>query len=159
MTTQTKSQSPTHGWLDSLAIGLSVICAIHCIVTPVLVAVLPVVASTFWVHKDFHLWMLLLVVPMATLSLFLGCKKHKSRLVMMWGLLGLGVLASVALYESLFHSTLVLQEHVHCVHCTLRQSGSLLNSTNLANVVGAIFLTSAHARNFLLCRKANCCHE
>ena len=155
MTTQTKSR----GWMDSFVIGMSVICAIHCMMTPVLVAVLPVVVSTFWVHKDFHLWMLLLVMPMATFSLFLGCRKHKSRLVMVLGLLGLGVLASVAVNEPLFHSTLAVQEHADCVLCTQRESGSLLSPTTLANVLGAVLLTCAHVRNFLLCRRANCCHK
>jgi len=159
MTIETKSQPSFHGFLDSFAIAMSVICAIHCMVTPILVAVLPVVTSTFWVHKDFHLWMLLLVVPMAAISLFIGCRKHKSRLVMVLGMIGLGFLVSVAVYESLFHSTLVLQEHTHCAHCAQRGSGNMLNLTTMANVVGAVFLTCAHTRNFLLCRRAKCCHD
>jgi hypothetical protein len=127
-------------------------------VTPILVAVLPVIASTFWVHKDFHLWMLLFVVPMALFSLFLGCRKHKSRLVLMLGLIGLGFLVSVAVYESVFHSTLVQQEHAHCVHCMQRESGNFLNTVTILNLTGAFFLTCAHGRNFILCRRADSCH-
>ncbi|MDF7801223.1 MerC domain-containing protein [Pontiellaceae bacterium B1224] len=153
MTTQTKVHSPSHGWLDSCAIGMSVICGIHCMVTPVLIAVLPVLASTFWVHKDFHLWMLALVVPMAAFSLFVGCRKHKSKMVMGLGLTGLGCLVSVAVYESFFHAV----SGAHCALCAQEEAGSLLNPATLVNLVGAAFLTAAHTRNFLLCRKEKCC--
>ena len=158
MTTSDQPYSQPSGWLDSFAIGMSVICAIHCMVTPVLVAVLPVVASTFWVHKDFHLWMLLLVVPMAGISLFLGCRKHKSKGVMVLGIIGLIFLISVAANESLNHSSLVQQGDIYCLHCTQCETKGLFDPTTLANILGAIFLTGAHTRNFLLCRKAKRCH-
>jgi hypothetical protein len=128
-------------------------------VTPVLVAIVPVLTSTLWVHEDFHLWMLLLVVPMATLSLFLGCKKHKSRLVMALGILGVGCLASVAAYETYLHSTSALQGHFHCAECMQRELGTLFQGTTLINIFGALSLVGAHARNFLLCRRVHCCHE
>jgi len=56
-----------HGWLDTLAVGMSLLCAVHCLLTPVLLVFLPILGGTFWVSNNFHLWMLLLVLP-ATLS-------------------------------------------------------------------------------------------
>lgn len=159
MTDATQPQSRSHGWLDSLAIGMSLICAVHCMVTPVLMVLLPVLATTFWAHKDFHMWMLLLVLPTTTTAIFLGCRKHKDLAVAALSFLGMTLLVSVAMYESLFHSTLVQNEHDHCIYCAQRELGDIFNTTTLVNILGAVFLTSAHARNFLLCRRAHCCHE
>lgn len=156
MTTQTHTHS--RGWLDTFAISMSFICAIHCMITPVLVAVLPVVASSFWVHKDFHLWMLLLVIPMALISLLMGCKRHKSKLVLALGVIGLLFLCSVAVYESFFHSPLLATEHAHCANCLQREAGNFLTLPTALNLIGAFFLTCAHGRNFYLCRKSKCCH-
>ena len=149
----------SHAWLDSLAIGMSVLCAIHCLVTPLIVVFLPVLASTFWAHKNFHLWMILLVVPTTAMAMFLGCRKHKDKLMLALGGVGLTILTAVALYEAMSHAPLGLQESSLCSQCTQCESGNLLTRTTLANITGAVFLTSAHVRNFLFCRKANCCVE
>jgi hypothetical protein len=45
-----------------------VICGIHCLVTPLLLVALPILATTFWVDQNFHLWMLLLVLPTTSLA-------------------------------------------------------------------------------------------
>ena len=72
---QTKSTSYWgHGWIDSMAIGLSVLCAVHCLLTPVLLVLFPVIASTFWVERDFQLWMLFCVLPTTCIAIFLGCQ-------------------------------------------------------------------------------------
>lgn len=149
----------SHGWLDSFAISMSVICAVHCLVTPFLVAVLPVLASTFWVHESFHLWMLALVVPLAILSLYLGCRKHKRKLVLVLGAIGVTLLTGVAGYETFHHSAQVMEGHAHCAHCLAKGAGKLLNGATLTNVAGAGILAFAHVHNFMLCRQADCCHD
>ena len=156
--TQCHTQYESRPWMDTFAVSMSVLCAIHCMVTPILIALLPIVSSSFWVHKDFHLWMLLLVVPMAGLSLFLGCRKHKSKFVMVLGIIGVGLIGSVALYESFIHASAVLQEGVECAQCSQCESASLLNPITITNMLGAFFLVCAHSRNFILCRQKKCCH-
>ncbi|MEM6551669.1 MAG: MerC domain-containing protein [Planctomycetota bacterium] len=93
-----------HGWLDTLAVGASVVCAVHCLVTPVLLVALPVLATTFWVDANFHLWMLGLVVPTSAVAVFLGCRKHKDKVVVGLCAAGLAILAGMALYESSVHA-------------------------------------------------------
>ncbi|MEM6391622.1 MAG: MerC domain-containing protein [Planctomycetota bacterium] len=90
-----------HGWLDTLAISASVVCGVHCLVTPVLLVALPVLATTFWVDAHFHLWMLGLVLPTSAVAVFLGCRKHKDKLVLGLCLAGLVVLTGMALQESM----------------------------------------------------------
>ena len=117
MSEVSKSQCSTHGWLDSLAISMSAICAIHCLLTPLLVILFPILTTTFWVHQDFHLWMLFFVLPTTSLAVFLGCRKHKDRIVMGLSAVGLACLFAVSLYEYFFHASQLLQDSSRCARC------------------------------------------
>ena len=68
-------------WLDRLGVGMALICAVHCLLTPVLIVLLPIIASSFWVDSEFHLWMLLMVVPLTTFP-FLWVVK--STMILFW---------------------------------------------------------------------------
>jgi hypothetical protein len=152
-----KSSCRSYGWLDSLAIGMSMVCAVHCLLTPVLVVLLPIVATTFWVHQDFHMWMILFVVPTTSVAIFMGCRRHKDKAVLLLSLIGLSLLVCVAAYETMFHSA-GAQLHTHCRNCAARGSGNFLTGSTLVNVLGGLLLASAHVRNYLLCRKSDCTH-
>ena len=54
----------------------------------VLIALLPIISTTFWVHENFHLWMVFLVCP--SLAVFMGCRKHKNKMVVFLSTLGVG---------------------------------------------------------------------
>ncbi len=75
---------------------MAIICAIHCLITPVLLVVLPILATTAWVDTDFYLWMILLVIPTTTLPIWSGCRRDRDKWVISIAALGLGLL-SVAL--------------------------------------------------------------
>lgn len=159
MAVTSKSHCSTHGWLDSLAISMSVICAIHCLLTPLLVILFPILTTTFWIHQDFHLWMLLFVLPTTSLAVFLGCRKHKDKIVIGLGAIGLACLFAVSLYES-FSYTYQLQEHGSaCLHCLSDGSKNHFSITTCANIIGGILLASAHVRNYRLCRSSHCTHD
>jgi phosphoglycerol transferase MdoB-like AlkP superfamily enzyme len=149
----------THGWLDSLAISMSVICAVHCLLTPLLIALLPIISTTFWVHENFHLWMVFLVVPTTSLAVFMGCRKHKDKLVAALSITGLAFILFIAVYQYIFHAGHPLDANGICTSCTHHGSGSFLNLTTILNSVGGLFLACAHFRNFKLCRKADCNHS
>lgn len=157
--TKSESHCHSHGWLDSLAIGMSMICAVHCLLTPILIACLPIIATTFWVHENFHLWMILFVLPTTSAAIFMGCRKHKDKAVFLLSMIGLCLLVSIVIYEVTFHSDIILKEHVHCVRCMDKEGGSIFAASTLLNVLGGVFLASGHIRNYLLCRKSNCIHE
>jgi hypothetical protein len=109
----------TSGWFDLFAVVMSMICAVHCLVTPIIIGVLPMLATTFWSDQHFHLWMLVLVVPTAVIT---G------------------------------------QVQAHCANCAAPENGDLFTGATVANMIGAAFLTTAHVRNFLQCRRARCSH-
>lgn len=104
MNTKPISRCHHHGWLDTLAISVSVVCAVHCLVTPVLIIALPVLAATFWVDENFHLWMIGLVLPTSAVAVFLGCRRHKDRAVLALSVMGLVLLTAIAVYESAAHA-------------------------------------------------------
>lgn len=145
------------GFLDSLAVGMSLICAVHCLVTPLIMILLPLAATTFWADKNFHLWMMLLVIPTTSAAVFQGCKKHKDKAVILLSASGLAVLFGTALYEALKHSG--ISESSHCNMCVSDSAVPLFTIITAVNILGGALLTSAHVRNFILCRKESCCHN
>lgn len=158
MNIKNKLNCLSHGWLDSLAIGMSLLCAVHCLLTPILIIFLPIVATSFWVHENFHMWMVLFVVPTTSAAVFMGCRKHKDKAVIILSLLGMTCLVSVAGYEVLFPSELLSQEAAHCPHCAAKAKGNGISGSTVANVIGGLLIASAHTRNYLLCRKTSCSH-
>ena len=151
-----KSHCRSFAWLDSIAIGMSMLCAVHCLLTPVLIVSLPIVATTFWVHQDFHLWMILFVVPTTSAAVFMGCRIHKDKMVLFLSILGLGFLVSVAGYETWYYIERLPAEASVCPHCLAKQEGNIFKSMTIFNVIGGVFLASAHTRNYFLCRASKC---
>ena len=139
-----------HAWLDKLAISMSMLCAVHCLITPVLLVALPILSTTIWVDKDFHLWMIGLVIPTTTLAMFMGCKKHKDKWVAIMSALALTILFSLAIYEAFF------VEAPHCEACA--GEASIWNAVTFLNLFGGALLASSHVRNFLLCKSTKCSH-
>ena len=156
MKTIEKSNCRSFAWLDSLAIGMSMLCAVHCLLTPILVILLPIIATTVWVHQDFHLWMIFFVIPTTSAAVFMGCRKHKDKMVLFLSILGLGFLVSVAGYETWFYAERVPAEASVCPHCLAKQEGNFFKAMTIFNVIGGVFLASAHTRNYLLCRASSC---
>ena len=81
---------------DKAAISLSVICAFHCLAFPALVIFLPSLAALPLEDEAFHLWMVIMVIPISAYALTMGCKKHKRYRVVVLGILGLTILAGAA---------------------------------------------------------------
>ena len=149
----------SHGWLDSLAISMSVVCAVHCLLTPVLLALLPIISTTFWVHENFHLWMVFLVVPTTSAAVFMGCRKHKDRAVAGLSITGLSFILFVAVYQYSFHVANPTVDCGVCPSCAQLGFGSAFNVTTILNSLGGLFLASGHFRNYKLCRRADCNHS
>ena len=149
----------SHGWLDSLAISMSVICAVHCLLTPVLLALLPIISTTFWVHENFHLWMVFLVVPTTSAAVFMGCRKHKDKAVAILSITGLSFILFIAIYQYSFHAANPDAVCGICPSCAQLGFGNVLNVTTVLNSLGGLCLASAHFRNYKLCRRADCDHS
>ena len=142
--------------------GMAGLCAVHCLLTPILVIALPIIATSFFVHKDFHLWMILLVLPTTTFAIFMGCRKHKDKIVAGLSAIGLSILII-----ALIHERVQMAGHVEdpqlghvCEHCVgpASDDAAPIHAGAWFNTFGGLILASAHFRNFRLCRKSHCEH-
>ncbi|MEP0643767.1 MerC domain-containing protein [Parasphingorhabdus sp.] len=81
---------------------LSGLCLLHCLGLPLLLILLPALASFIALPEEFHLFAVLLALPVSLLALAIGARQHKSIVPLAVGIFGLLFLA-VALTEK-FHS-------------------------------------------------------
>ncbi|HLU99845.1 MAG TPA: MerC domain-containing protein [Acidobacteriota bacterium] len=124
--------------LDRLAVSLSVICALHCIVLPFALLLLPLLGSTVAVDDGFHRFMLWLILPSSIIAVSLGCRRHKDIWVFFAGLSGLAVLVLTAFYG----------------HNLFGELGE-----RLVTLFGTLVLFVGHLRNYSICRREDCCHS
>lgn len=80
---------PLSGKMDRLGIAASLACAIHCLIAPFLLLVLPV-AGTAWSHPVVHWVLAALVIPLAIFVIFRGARQHKRYIAMVFAVLGAG---------------------------------------------------------------------
>jgi hypothetical protein len=116
---------------DKLAIGLSLMCAIHCLFLTSLLALLPSLVALKLDNEAFHLWMVVAVIPSSGYSLTLGCKQHKRYRLLILGLIGLTLLVIA----------LVFGED------SIGETGE-----KTLTVLGAGFIGVGHWFNFRLCQ-------
>ncbi|MGJ8637871.1 MAG: MerC domain-containing protein [Opitutaceae bacterium] len=167
MKSATATSCRNYAWLDHLAIGMASICAVHCLLTPVLIIALPIIATSVFVDENFHLWMLLLVLPTTSFAIFMGCKRHKDKAVVLLSALGLSVLVFALAHERVHyasHSTITEAELTHAAHCEscsrdLSEEPVPMHAGAWINTFGGLLLAGAHFRNFRLCRKGRCDHD
>ncbi len=117
--------------VDKASISLSALCAIHCLVAPLTVALLPSLAGLSLHDETFHMWMVIAILPMSIYALTLGCKKHQHSRVLALGGLGLLVLVATVLLG----------------HDRLGE-----NWEKILTVVGASLVALGHILNFRYCR-------
>lgn len=122
--------------MDKSAIALSTACAIHCLLLPLILVALPALGSTFVGNESFHRFLIWFVFPISVLALVQGCRRHKNRIVLASGVLGLALLVATAFFG----------------HEVLSEDGE-----RFATVLGATVLAFGHFHNYRLCRKNKCC--
>ena len=123
---------------DKPAVGLSVICALHCLLFPVAVVLLPSVGMLAFDDEAFHRGILGAVLPASLIALTMGCRKHKHYRLYLAGAVGL-TLMGMATYPG---------------HDTLGERGE-----KLMTLVGAVIIALSHVKDFRLCRQLHCRHE
>jgi EamA domain-containing membrane protein RarD len=121
--------------IDKTAIGLSLLCAAHCLLLPVVLIMVPSFAANTFVDERFHLWMLIAVLPTSLLALTLGCKQHRNISVILMGLLGLTTLTMAALFG----------------HDLMGETGE-----KVVSLIGASIIALSHLRNHTLCKHHQC---
>lgn len=85
---------------DKAAVGLSVLCLVHCIATPFLLVTLPALPGLAFLEGEIlHMLLLFAVLPISIVSLVMGYRLHRRVRSIMIGGLGLAVLVAAAFLE------------------------------------------------------------
>ena len=116
---------------DKAAIGISLICALHCIATPLLLLSIPAIGSWFIADEHFHQLLIYLVLPISVMALALGCRKHSNYRIFILGGCGLATLIAAAFF----------------MHDLVGESGE-----QILTLIGTCLVTLAHWQNYQLCR-------
>ena len=122
--------------LDRLAVLLSGVCVLHCLLAPVVITLLPIISmNAFLEDVLFHQLMLWLVLPTSAVALLIGCRNHRDWKILGSGVLGMSMLVLVALLgHDLF---LPWQE-------------------KLATSIAGLILAVSHILNFRACQALTC---
>jgi hypothetical protein len=120
--------------LDATAALLSSICLVHCLLTPVLLTLLPVAGTVLFTHAAFHQLLLLFVLPTSLVGLWLGCRRHKNGVVAALGGIGMALIVLAALGHDVFG----------------------IEGERWLTSVGGIVLAASHFLNFRRCRALRC---
>ena len=78
------------GTLDQVAVALSGLCLVHCLMLPFAIAILPFLADIDEGHL--HVQMLFVVLPVSGIALWLGYRRHGDRRIIIAGVAGLMLL-------------------------------------------------------------------
>ena len=125
-------------YFDIAGISLSGICAIHCIFTPMLIMLSPIISMGFWSSHVFHADMIYLIIPTAVLALAVGCTRHRDVWVAVIGINGICILG-IAFWSHTFLSE---------------------NLSIFITLIGSLIIILAHCRNRILCRRESfSCHD
>lgn len=144
---------------DRLGTLASTVCAAHCLAAPLVFLLLPSVAD-IWAHPSSHALMALAVVPLALTTLFMGYRRHKSRLVLTSASSGiLLVLAgSVLPYLPKSSADAVVAGAASCVDCCPTVVVDAMGESTLhfppavfVTLLGSFALVIAHFTNRRCC--------
>ena len=136
----------TKKW-DILGIGLSALCAVHCLAIPFLIGVLPLLGLGFVADHEFEWVMIAIISLLAGLSYFNGYRRHKRAVV--WVFFLVGALTFVVIRPLVSHDH--GHEHFH---------GFELH--HFATVFGGTVFALGHWKNWHWHRpscKKSCCSE
>lgn len=77
--------------LDHLAITLSGLCLVHCLLLPVVVVALPLLAQ--FNDSHLHTQMLVVVIPVSLFAYTLAYPRHRNKTIIAWGLAGIAIMS------------------------------------------------------------------
>ena len=123
-TPMTQDTQKSRSWLDGIAVGLSMLCLVHCLALPLIIIGVPLLAQFAETHLHYQL--LLLVVPLSVVAFAIGYRRHRMWRILVAGAAGLGLLI---------------------VGATIAHSQLGLLADRLFTIAGSLLLAAAHWKN------------
>lgn len=121
--------------IDKVGMFSSATCAVHCMLLPFLITILPLYGLSFIVNETFEVIMLMASITLAILSLCLGYKTHKNK--KMFFLFSAGI------------SLLLLGRFAH--------ENDWGFSSLVILFIGGLLISGSHFVNNKLCKSCNSC--
>jgi len=125
-------------FLDKASISLSAICAVHCLLLPVALVLIPSIAVLPLGDESVHQLLIVLVLPSSIFALTMGCRRHRQ-----WRVMICGVVGPTVLLMTIIAGHDVLGEFWE----------------KLFTVIGASLVAIGHVVNFRQCKAADCSHQ
>lgn len=116
-----------HPLLDRLGASGSLLCAIHCALLPLLIALLPSLGIATWLGENFEHGFVLFATLLGLATLAWGYRRHRALRALGLLLPGLTILWFSVLYPPLHHALLP-----HAI--TMTFGGTLVGMAHLANL-------------------------
>jgi hypothetical protein len=116
-----------HRWLDRFGAVGSLVCAAHCALLPVLIALLPALGVAGWLSQGFEFGFVLFATLLGLFSLIWGYRRHRALRALSLLLPGLAILWLGVLFRPLHESVVP-----HAVAMTL--GGTLVGLGHLVNL-------------------------
>ncbi len=156
---------------DRVGVFASVLCAIHCAVTPFLLLALPTFGK-IWAHPASHWGMAIVVVPIAALMMSKGYRRHRRAWVLAIGTAGVLLVLAGAAAPYLANtpeptiSTAVADDQSYetdegtgctdscCPSLVAQEDGSQRLEIPMASILttaGGLFLIATHLGNLCCC--------
>ena len=137
---------------DKLSICLSICCILHCVALPIIILLLPGVAS-FWINNEnVHIFFVLCAVPISLFAMSKSLRKHHSYKCISLAGIGLFLLV-IAIF---MHDLGLNAEHSHNEengHEEHSGIGEILET--IFTVMGGLILLGAHLFNIKLTKQAS----
>tara|TARA_B100000989_G_scaffold41513_1_gene26413 strand:+ start:210 stop:608 length:399 start_codon:yes stop_codon:yes gene_type:complete len=124
---------------DKTAIGLSMICLVHCLVLPSFLIILSGYFTLSYDNELVHYMLLLIAIPLSFYALINGVRNHSSFIYLVTGMAGIiSLIFAVTMGVDLWD-----------------ESGEIVFT-----IIGASLVSFSHYKNYKLCREAECdsCH-
>jgi len=123
-------------YYDKFAIGLSLLCTLHCFALPLFMLLLPTVSVLLLKDEGFHFYMVMMVLPISSFALWIGYNQHHNFKVIMLGISGLITL---------------------CI--TVFAGHELIGETTekLLTLLGSSFICYSHYLNYKVCQQQDEC--
>ena len=124
---------------DKTAIGLSMICLVHCLVLPSFLIILSGYFTLSYENELVHYLLLLIAIPLSFYALVNGARNHSNFMYLMMGIVGISSL--------IFAVTMGVE--------LWNESGEIVFTS-----FGASLVAFCHYKNYKLCREVECdsCH-
>ena len=94
--------------LDNLGIAASILCLIHCLAMPFVVALLPFMGLQFLESHESHLWLGGIIIALALIAIVPSYLKHKRKRILSGMIAGISLVLAGSYLSHIFH---VLHEH------------------------------------------------